>query len=69
MYCTESIDSESDTLINCAFAADKTLRLTRCNILHAEESQEIILATMSVSRYTHYLPKCIILDIYTRVVI
>ena len=47
---------------NWAFAADKTLRLTRCNILHAEET---MLATMSVSRYTHYLPKCIILNKYT----
>ena len=67
MFCTYFIDPDSDTLLDMSLplvyrqhAAGKKQRLTRCNILHA---QEAMLATTSVSCYTHYLVKCIILSI------
>ena len=67
MFCTYFIDPDSDTLLDMSLplvyrqhAAGKKQRLTRCNILHA---QEAMLATTYVSCYTHYLVKCIILSI------
>ena len=69
MFCTYFIDPDSDTLLDMslilvyrAHAAGKKQRLTRCNILHAQE-QEAMLATTSVSCYTPYLVKRIILSI------